>query len=78
MAGREARLDGLRSLYRSGNFASGGVLLNDKGKMIGLNAHFKFASREELEDWLAQEPHMTGNIWERVDIREVKLFDPSI
>ncbi|PCF93944.1 YciI family protein [Vreelandella nigrificans] len=78
LACREAHLDGLRSLYRSGNFASGGVLLNDEGKMIGSNAHFKFASREELEDWLAQEPYMTGNVWERVDIREVKLFDPSV
>lgn len=53
-------------------------MLNDEGKMIGSNAHFRFATREDLEAWLAQEPYMTERVWEQVDIREVKLFDPSI
>ncbi len=78
LACRESHLEGLRTLYRSGNFVSGGVILNDAGKMIGSNAHFRFATREDLEAWLAQEPYMTERVWEQVDIREVKLFDPSI
>jgi len=35
LACRERHLEGLRTLYRSGNFVSGGVVLNDEGKMIG-------------------------------------------
>ncbi|MFB9868885.1 YciI family protein [Vreelandella sulfidaeris] len=77
LACRESHLDGIRSLYRSGNFISGGVILNDEGNMIGSNAHFRFASPEDLQAWLAQEPYMTEHVWEKVDIREVKLFDPT-
>lgn len=77
LACRELHLEGIRRLYRTNNFISGGVMLNDEGKMIGSNAHFSFATREDLETWLAQEPYMTERVWEQVDIREVKLFDPS-
>ncbi|MFC0352942.1 hypothetical protein [Chromohalobacter japonicus] len=45
--------------------------------MVGSSAHFQFADRQALEAWLEIEPYMTGRVWERVDIREVKLFDPS-
>lgn len=77
LACRERHLEGIRRLYQSGNFISGGVILNDEGKMIGSNAHFRFTSREALEAWLAQDPYMTEGVWEKVDIREAKLFDPT-
>lgn len=78
LANREAHLKGVRELAKQGKFLSGGAILNDEGKMIGSNAHFRFADRQDLEAWLETEPYMTGRVWEHVDIREVKLFDPSV
>jgi uncharacterized protein len=77
LANREAHLKGVRELAKQGKFLSGGAILSDEGKMIGSNAHFQFADRQDLEAWLETEPYMTGRVWEHVDIREVKLFDPS-
>ncbi|WP_251977749.1 YciI family protein [Salinicola avicenniae] len=77
LAKREAHLAGVRDLAKQGKFLSGGAILNDDGKMIGSNAHFRFDDRADLETWLETEPYMTGRVWEHVDIREVKLFDPN-
>ena len=77
LANREAHLKGVRELARRGKFLSGGAIISDEGKMIGSNAHFQFADRQDLDAWLETEPYMTGRVWEHVDIREVKLFDPN-
>ena len=53
-------------------------MLNDDGKMIGSNAHFQFIDRNAFEAWLEQEPYVTQKVWEHIDIREVKLFDPTV
>lgn len=78
IACRQSHLDGLRRLYQQGSFISGGVILNDDGKMIGSNAHFQFISRDALQAWLEQEPYVTQKVWERIDIHEVKFFDPTV
>lgn len=77
LAHRDTHLAGVRELARQGKFLSGGAILNDDGKMIGSNVHFRFADRADLDAWLETEPYMTGRVWEQVDIREVKLFDPN-
>ncbi|MDH4574377.1 YciI family protein [Salinicola acroporae] len=77
LASRDAHLAGVRELAKQGKFLSGGAILNDEGRMIGSNAHFCFSDRQALDAWLESEPYMTGRVWERVDIREVKLFDPN-
>lgn len=77
MGCREAHLDGLRELYQQGHFISGGVMLDDNGKMIGSNAHFQFEDREAMDAWLATEPYVKERVWEHIDIREIKLFDPN-
>ncbi|NRB55590.1 MAG: hypothetical protein HRU39_06350 [Salinicola sp.] len=77
LANREAHLAGVRELAKKGKFLSGGAILDDDGKMVGSNAHFRFDDRADLDAWLETEPYMTGRVWERIDIREVKLFDPN-
>ncbi|MBP5979403.1 MAG: hypothetical protein KA748_04290 [Halomonas sp.] len=78
IACRQNHLDGLRRLYQQGSFISGGVVLSDDGKMIGSNAHFQFINRDALQAWLEQEPYVTQKVWEHIDIREVKFFDPTV
>ncbi|WP_457807736.1 YciI family protein [Kushneria sp. EE4] len=76
MGCREAHLAALRELYHQGHFISGGVIVDDNGKMIGSNVHFQFESREALDAWLETEPYVTQRVWEHIDIREIKLLDP--
>lgn len=77
MGCREAHLEGLRKLYQQGHFVSGGVILDDDGKMIGSNAHFQFQNRATMDAWLETEPYVTERVWEHIDIREIKLLDPN-
>ncbi|WFF41744.1 hypothetical protein EVC62_09665 [Salinicola endophyticus] len=77
LANREAHLAGIRELARQGKFLSGGAFLDENGKMIGSNAHFQFEDRAALDAWLETEPYLTGRVWEHIEIREVKLFDPD-
>ena len=32
---------------------------------------------DALDAWLETEPYLTGRVWEHIEIREVKLFDPD-
>lgn len=77
MGCREKHLEDLRELARQGHFISGGVILNDDGKMIGSNVHCRFESREALEAWLETEVYVTEKVWEHIDVRKIKLFDPN-
>ncbi len=77
IACREKHLEGLRLLYRQGHFVSGGVMLNDDGKMIGSNAHFQFEDRQAMDAWLKTEPYVAERVWEHIEIREIRLFNPD-
>lgn len=73
MAYREAHLDGVRRLIAEGRFLSGGAILDDDGKMIGSTLHLEFPDRESLERHLDGDPYVAGRVWEKIDIRPVKL-----
>jgi len=75
---RGAHAEGLRQLWAQGKFISGAAMLDDSGKMIGSNAFFEFDSREALDEWLQTEAYMTGQVWEKVEVREVRVFNPQL
>ncbi len=77
LACREQHLGRLKALAEQGLFLGGGVLLDESGKMIGSNVHLGFESREALEAWLLDEPYVTERVWERVEIRQVRFFNPT-
>lgn len=77
LAQRDVHLEGIRKLASEGKFISGGAILDDDGRMIGSSVHLSLEDRAALDAWLATEPYMTGRVWEHVEIREVKLFDPT-
>ncbi|MGE8499365.1 MAG: YciI family protein [Pseudomonas sp.] len=74
---RAAHAEGLRNLFKEGKFIAGAALLDDSGKMIGSNAFFEFETREALDEWLQTEPYIVGRVWDKVEIREVKVFNPN-
>ncbi len=71
---RDEHLGGLKSLIDTGNFLSGGALLDPQGKMIGSSAHVSFESRDALDEWVNNDPYVTGRVWDLIDIREIKLL----
>jgi uncharacterized protein YciI len=77
LAYRTDHLEGLRTLAARGQFISGGALVDESGRMVGSHAHFSFDSREEMDAWLRDEPYVVGQVWEVINIQEVRLFDPN-
>jgi uncharacterized protein len=66
---RAAHLERIQPRVNSGEALVGGAILDDDGGMIGSVLIMDFETREALDDWLSTDPYMTGNVWERVDVR---------
>jgi uncharacterized protein len=75
MKARPAHFDNSRRIKASGNFVLGGAMLNDEGKMIGSTMVLQFETKEELQRWVDTEPYITGNVWQKVDIRPFRVAD---
>lgn len=73
IACREDHLAGIRKMIKAGTFLSGGAILDAQGKMVGSSVHVEFESREQLNDWIRNDPYTVGKVWDRIDVREVKL-----
>jgi uncharacterized protein YciI len=72
MQQRVAHLDGVRKMKAEGTFLDGGAMLDDEGRMIGSMVLVEFASRSEVDDWLARDPYVTGQVWEHITVRPFK------
>lgn len=72
---RPHHLDGARQLKANGNYVLGGAMINDEGKMIGSTMILQFNDEEELKVWQQNEPYITQNIWQSVDIKPFRVAD---
>ena len=43
--------------------------------MVGSVVLTDFATREELDGWIAEDPYVTGGVWQEVEIRD---FRPAV
>jgi uncharacterized protein len=66
---REAHLERIQPRVDAGEVLVGGAILDDDGGMIGSVLLMDFETREALDDWLSTDPYITGDVWERVDVR---------
>lgn len=66
---REEHLASMKQKKESKEILYAGALLNEGGQMIGSVVITNFSSREELEKWLADEPYVTGQVWENITIQ---------
>lgn len=73
MAQREAHLAGVRKLIMEGRFLSGGAILDDDGRMIGSTLHLDFPDRAALDAQLQSDPYVAGKVWEKIEVRQVRL-----
>ena len=71
---RENHLSGLTRMKVAGQFLSGGAILDKEGRMIGSTAHVRFETKSELQSWLDNDPYQTGQVWDKIEVREIVLF----
>jgi uncharacterized protein YciI len=73
LAARKAHLADATKLKAQGKLIEGGAILNDEGQMIGSTLYMKFDNRDELQEWIDNDPYTKGNVWEKVEVRPIKL-----
>ena len=73
LAVREAHLKSAEEMSESGRWLYAAGILNDDGKMIGSMIVCDFPSREELEQWLKEEPYVVGNVWKKINVNRAQV-----
>jgi uncharacterized protein YciI len=70
---REDHLQKISHLKKSGEFISGGAILDNNGKMIGSMILYEFPDRESLDAKLKDEPYITKGVWKKIEIQPFRL-----
>jgi uncharacterized protein len=66
---RPDHLETARRLKENGHFVLGGALLSPSGQMIGSLLVVDFEKEDDLEQWLASDPYVTGKVWDKIDVK---------
>ena len=68
---RPRHLEGMKKL--GAHIICAGGLLDDAGKMKGSVLILDFASRAELDTYLAAEPYVVEQVWETVEVETMNV-----
>ena len=60
-----------------GKVICAGGLLDDEGKMKGSVLIMDFQSREELDNYLANEPYVKEHVWEKIEVERLNVVIPK-
>lgn len=63
---RPRHLEGMNKL--SDHIICAGGLLDEEGKMKGSALIMEFDSRQELDEYIKNEPYVLEGVWEKIDI----------
>ena len=75
MAVRPRHLEGMARL--GAHVVCAGGLLDDEGKMKGSVLIMDFPSREELDNYLANEPYVKEHVWEKIEVERLNVVIPK-
>jgi uncharacterized protein len=73
MSVREAHINGANQLKEAGHLIAGGAILDEAEQMIGSTMFVEFDSKAELDQWLASDPYVTGNVWQDISVLPIRL-----
>jgi uncharacterized protein len=73
MAARESHIELGNRMREKGKALFGVAILDETEKMVGSVYVCDFESREELDQWLAQEPYITGKVWQDVEVQKCRV-----
>lgn len=68
MAVRPRHLANIEKVKETGRVVCAGGITNNEGLPIGSFLTLEFASRELLDDYLANEPYITEGVWQDVKV----------
>jgi uncharacterized protein YciI len=67
------KITALEDLVAARKIIYGAAILDDNEKMIGSMLVGDFDSREDLDAYLKEEPYVTGNVWDKIDVRPCRV-----
>ncbi len=70
---RDAHIEGAHRLKESGQLIAGGAILDEEENMIGSTMFVEFDSKAELDQWLANDPYVTGKVWQDIEVLPIRL-----
>ena len=71
MAVRPRHLEGMKKLGKQ--IICAGGLLDDEGKMKGSALVMKFEDRAALDEYLAKEPYVVENVWQKIEVEVMNV-----
>ena len=51
-----------------------GGLLDDEGKMKGSVLIMEYENREQLDEYLANEPYVQENVWQKIEVERMNVL----
>ena len=73
MSVRKAHINGANELKEAGHLIAGGAILDEAEQMIGSTMFVEFDSKADLDQWLASDPYVTGNVWQEISVLPIRL-----
>ena len=73
MAARGEHLENIARLMEGGHVVCAGGLTED-GKLVGSALVMEFADRSEVGEYLAGEPYVKANVWEKVTVEPMNVL----
>jgi len=70
---REAHIQNVRRLMAKGKIINAGALMNDDGNMIGSTLFIDFDTKEEIDEWLANEPYVKNDVWDMSNFKMISM-----
>jgi len=61
---RDTHIKGTKKLIAEGKIINAGVLMNENGTMIGSTLFIDFDTKEEIDEWLLNEPYVKNDVWD--------------
>jgi len=73
LAARPAHIELGNQHRAAGKHLYAAALLNDNEQMIGSMMVVEYETRQALDNWLAEEPYVSGKVWEKIEIIPCKV-----
>ncbi|MBN2255036.1 MAG: hypothetical protein JW736_04980 [Deltaproteobacteria bacterium] len=70
---REAHLENVKAMKAAGTFLTGGAILNEAGGMIGSALFVEFDTEAALNEWLKNDPYVTGGVWVDINVKPFRI-----
>lgn len=73
LAVREQHLKLVEGLMAEKKYLYGGAILDENDKMIGSCVVVEFPTKEDVDQYLKIEPYVTGNVWQKIEVKPYKV-----